>query len=189
MKTNLFCLGTWHAILLLGLSGQGCGASDQSTLILHISELSGDVLTMRLTATMAGRQTVKEYPAAPRIGLRLPEEARGEVDLLVNGLGAGGCRVSTGRNTIQALGEGRVDVSVPLMQCTDAVGCCSQSCWLGTPQDCGGCGIVCSAHHVTPVCNAGTCVGACESGYSDCDDDKQTNGCETLHPDCTGGTL
>jgi len=45
--------------------------------------------------------------------------------------------------------------------------------------NCGGCGLVCSAIHITAVCTAGACVGPCEAGYSDCDNDKQSGGCET----------
>jgi hypothetical protein len=47
------------------------------------------------------------------------------------------------------------------------------------PANCGGCGEVCSKSHVTSAtCAGGECTGACEAGYSDCDGDKQKNGCE-----------
>ena len=45
--------------------------------------------------------------------------------------------------------------------------------------NCGACGIVCSAQNITSSCSAGTCNGVCNSGYADCDGNKQANGCET----------
>jgi RHS repeat-associated protein len=51
--------------------------------------------------------------------------------------------------------------------------------------NCGGCGIVCSANHVTPQCGDGTagasktCAGACAAGFGDCNNNKQSDGCET----------
>ncbi|HEX2871713.1 MAG TPA: hypothetical protein VHP33_10660 [Polyangiaceae bacterium] len=45
-------------------------------------------------------------------------------------------------------------------------------------KNCGGCGLACSTNHVKPTCAAGTCGGACESGFSDCNGNKQTDGCE-----------
>ncbi len=46
--------------------------------------------------------------------------------------------------------------------------------------NCGGCGLACSANHVaSPVCTAGTCSGACDPGFGDCNADKLTDGCET----------
>jgi len=44
--------------------------------------------------------------------------------------------------------------------------------------NCGGCGIVCSPNHNTPVCY-GRCSGNCDTGYANCDANFQTNGCET----------
>jgi hypothetical protein len=43
---------------------------------------------------------------------------------------------------------------------------------------CGGCGVTCSTAHVTPACSGGTCDGACDTGYADCNGDKQSDGCE-----------
>ncbi len=45
--------------------------------------------------------------------------------------------------------------------------------------NCGGCGAVCSANHIVRACNNGACTGTCDAGYSDCDMNKQSNGCET----------
>ena len=44
--------------------------------------------------------------------------------------------------------------------------------------NCGGCGIACSSNHVTPACNNSICSGTCESGFANCDNNFQTNGCE-----------
>jgi hypothetical protein len=46
------------------------------------------------------------------------------------------------------------------------------------PSNCGGCGTVCSANHVTPQCSGGACTGACAGGYADCNGNKQADGCE-----------
>jgi len=45
--------------------------------------------------------------------------------------------------------------------------------------NCGGCNVVCSVANGTPTCSSGTCaVGACHSGFGDCDHNA-ANGCET----------
>src|SRR5204862_548193 len=42
-----------------------------------------------------------------------------------------------------------------------------------------GCGVVCSAGNImTPSCVSGVCNGTCNAGFADCDQNKQTNGCE-----------
>lgn len=47
------------------------------------------------------------------------------------------------------------------------------------PQNCGGCGNVCSnANITTPTCAAGVCNGACNTGFGDCNNNKLTDGCE-----------
>jgi hypothetical protein len=46
--------------------------------------------------------------------------------------------------------------------------------------NCGGCGMACSTNHVIAgMCTAGQCTGSCEGGFSDCDSNLRTNGCET----------
>ncbi len=55
--------------------------------------------------------------------------------------------------------------------------------------NCGGCGIVCSASHVTQSCASGVCNGACIGFFADCNGNKQTDGCETptnTTTDCAG---
>ena len=48
------------------------------------------------------------------------------------------------------------------------------------PNNCGACGLVCSANHVPmPSCDGGVCNGACAAGWADCDGNMQTDGCET----------
>lgn len=51
---------------------------------------------------------------------------------------------------------------------------------LNTVNNCGACGIKCSTNHITAACGspAGPCNGACNSGYADCNANKQTDGCE-----------
>jgi len=56
---------------------------------------------------------------------------------------------------------------------------------------CGGCNLSCSANHVpSPTCTGGQCTGGCESGWEDCDNNKQSNGCEantSTNPNHCGG--
>ncbi len=48
----------------------------------------------------------------------------------------------------------------------------------GDPNNCGGCGKVCSLANAVPACAASTCaVGSCAAGFMDCDH-VATNGCE-----------
>ena len=46
------------------------------------------------------------------------------------------------------------------------------------PSSCGGCGVVCSANNLTPSCGGGVCNGACNTGFADCNGNKQLDGCE-----------
>src|SRR6185436_13234134 len=46
-------------------------------------------------------------------------------------------------------------------------------------KNCGGCGTVCSGANIgNPTCAAGVCNGACNAGFADCNNNKQTDGCE-----------
>jgi hypothetical protein len=50
---------------------------------------------------------------------------------------------------------------------------------LGTVQNCGACGNVCSNNHGTASCSAaGTCQITCSAGFANCDA-VAANGCET----------
>jgi len=44
--------------------------------------------------------------------------------------------------------------------------------------NCGACGVVCSSSHITRSCAGGVCNGTCDTGYADCNGNKQTDGCE-----------
>jgi hypothetical protein len=44
--------------------------------------------------------------------------------------------------------------------------------------NCGGCGVVCSSNNITPSCGGGLCNGSCNTGFLDCNGNKQTDGCE-----------
>ncbi len=50
------------------------------------------------------------------------------------------------------------------------------------PDNCGGCGTVCSQSNITRSCSGGVCGGTCALGFSDCDGNKGSNGCE-IHTD------
>jgi hypothetical protein len=62
----------------------------------------------------------------------------------------------------------------------ECINYCGTTCTnlAGDTQNCGGCGVVCSSNHVTPLCSNGVCSGACATGYADCNHNKQTDGCE-----------
>jgi hypothetical protein len=86
--------------------------------------------------------------------------------------------------------------------CPAGWGLCTGSCIGGVgdscmntvtdPNNCGGCGIVCSASHIpVPVCASGVCAGQCADGWVDCDSNRQSNGCEsaaTCGSCCAGRT-
>ncbi len=58
---------------------------------------------------------------------------------------------------------------------------CSESCrdTRTDPQNCGGCGSVCSNEHGTTSCVASSCAPICDLGFDDCDG-SAANGCETV---------
>jgi hypothetical protein len=62
-----------------------------------------------------------------------------------------------------------------------ATSCCSSTCHdeKSDPDNCGGCAVACSNNHMsTRTCGNGVCNGSCAPGYTDCDNNKQTDGCE-----------
>lgn len=65
--------------------------------------------------------------------------------------------------------------------CPPGQSLCAGACvsLASSPANCGTCGTVCSANNIaSPACAAGVCNGACNSGFSDCNGNKQTDGCE-----------
>jgi hypothetical protein len=59
---------------------------------------------------------------------------------------------------------------------------CGGSCISVTsdPVNCGGCGAICSNNHITnPTCGNGSCNGACDFGWGDCNANKLVDGCES----------
>lgn len=63
--------------------------------------------------------------------------------------------------------------------CNNAPG---DGCEVGIASDaanCGGCGIACSSNHVpAPACSGGFCSGTCSVGFADCNNNRQSDGCE-----------
>ena len=73
--------------------------------------------------------------------------------------------------------------------------------------NCGACSLACSSNNVTPLCSGGVCSGPCLYGFSDCNNNKAIDGCESntlsdssncgscgspcstnhVTPSCTGG--
>ena len=115
-----------------------------------------------------------------------------------NGNPGDGCEtaVATDANNCGACGVRCSANNVPTPTC--AAGLCKGSCSAGfadcngnmqidgcetslntDTKNCGGCGAVCNLPNVAfATCTAGTCGGACATGYADCDNNKVTNGCE-----------
>ena len=109
-----------------------------------------------------------------------------------------GCEVNVASSATDCGGCGIVCSSnhVPAPACS--FGICSGACATGfadcdgnkqangcevnvasSATDCGGCGTVCSPNNIpSPTCGSGVCNGACAAGFSDCDGNKQSNGCE-----------
>jgi hypothetical protein len=49
------------------------------------------------------------------------------------------------------------------------------------PDNCGGCGVVCSSNNIfSRTCSNGVCNGTCSGGAVDCNGNKQTDGCEII---------
>jgi len=49
-----------------------------------------------------------------------------------------------------------------------------------TTSNCGGCGVACSSNNIPiPTCASGVCGGFCASGFMDCNNNKQSDGCES----------
>jgi hypothetical protein len=84
---------------------------------------------------------------------------------------------STCINTIGAFG---CQCNAPWADCNGAT---SDGCEADTQGDtahCGKCGAACSGSGVLEsMCSKGECGGNCAAGYTDCDGDLRTNGCET----------
>ena len=63
---------------------------------------------------------------------------------------------------------------------TDCDGLASTGCEVNTGGDvlnCGGCGTICSTNNIARNCN-GACNGTCNTGFGDCNSNKQSDGCE-----------
>ncbi len=110
---------------------------------------------------------------------------------------ANGCEVNTTNDTGNCGSCGKV-CSLPNASatCTNSL-CAVASCATGyadcnhvasdgceinttnTVNNCGGCGTICSSANIpTPVCSGSKCTGTCAAGWADCNNNKQTDGCE-----------
>jgi hypothetical protein len=96
-----------------------------------------------------------------------------------NALGSGWINQSTDCATLAGMQclNGACVCQTGRADCTSVAGCETNVSTSLT--DCGGCGATCSTQNiVTPICSGGVCSGTCVTGYSNCDNDLRTNGCE-----------
>jgi hypothetical protein len=105
-------------------------------------------------------------------------------DLSSNPVHCGGCGKACSSNNVASVtcGGGVCDG-----MCDPGFGDCNnnkltdgcETSLLSDPQHCGGCTSVCSSNHMASVtCGNGICDGPCSVGWSDCNNDKLTDGCE-----------
>lgn len=67
------------------------------------------------------------------------------------------------------------------VSCGTSAACCASACQdvVATATSCGGCGVTCSPNNMATVtCGARTCNGSCSGTFRDCNNNKQTDGCE-----------
>ena len=96
----------------------------------------------------------------------------------------GGCNMScSGANMMSVTCTNSMCAGMCVMGFSDCnANLRSDGCEVNTNVDagnCGGCGKMCSANHVAPLCTAGVCDGMCAAGWADCINDKLKDGCET----------
>jgi len=111
---------------------------------------------------------------------------------------ADGCEAATGTDTANCGACGRVCSTANMVSTTCAGAQCVGNCVGGfsdcnnnkqvdgcevnlstSAANCGACGLACSSNHIpVPTCASAQCSGACASGYSDCNNNKQSDGCE-----------
>ena len=115
-----------------------------------------------------------------------------------NGAPADGCETSTASN-INNCGACNTPCQIPHALPRCAGGACLIDTCAGSYSDCnmnvadgcetdiraadikncGGCALACSTNHIAaPSCVAGVCTGACDAGFTDCNKNKQIDGCE-----------
>ncbi len=106
-----------------------------------------------------------------------------EVDTTSSAANCGGCGLGcTTANATPACVGSTCAIGACSSGYTDCDGLASTGCEVHTaadPNNCGGCGHVCSLANANATCSAGACaVGSCKAGYADCDG-VASNGCET----------
>ncbi|MCH2109431.1 MAG: hypothetical protein MK135_08875, partial [Polyangiaceae bacterium] len=90
-----------------------------------------------------------------------PANAAGQCSQGVCGIDFGGEGCSTGFFDCDGQPENGCEVNIE----TDS-------------SNCGGCGEACSDANGQPSCSGGSCSISCNSGFTDCDSDARSNGCE-----------
>lgn len=111
------CRPTKRALSLGGaLLLAGCSAPP-TVIAISASGLPADGTGLRVSATLNGVALagVDELPVQGLpFGLRLPEGARGAVQVTLQVLTSDGCAAASGSATATAQGEGRIDLPIPL---------------------------------------------------------------------------
>ncbi len=106
-----------------------------------------------------------------------------EINLNTNVNNCGFCgTICNAPNGVAACSSGTCSVASCNSGYANCNGLSSDGCEVHTtvdPNNCGGCGVVCSSNHMSAVtCGGGICNGTCATGYADCDGNRQTDGCE-----------
>jgi hypothetical protein len=86
------------------------------------------------------------------------------------------CRASVGLQCV----DGACACLSTYADCDGDAGNGCEAATSSDPGHCGACGNECSDNHVAaPRCASSVCNSACEAGYTDCNSDKASDGCET----------
>lgn len=103
--------------LLFLLGHAGCGASDNTVVLVTLSGVAADTRSLLATSYLNGKR--EQEPAVfagtqTRFGVRLPAGVRGQLAIDIDALGDDRCSFAAGRGEATLQGEGQIEMSIPL---------------------------------------------------------------------------